>query len=418
MNLKKNLTYYLICVYILLRPVFCYGINVNAIPKLHKIPALADLVLLLLIVVFLINIIKDRRLFIKNLKDFASDILGISMLVLFAIMCISVSYAADKKIAASESARFLSFVILYFIIKYEVDGSKVKGLINCYLVSFIAVNIYGIFQKITGYGLNKGYSMITSNVLRTMGPFDNPNTFAAFLIFGVFPAAMMIVYNKNIYTKVFYSILLLTAICNVYFSGSRNSYLGLVIGAVAISVLYNWKFLFGLVPAGAAAFLIAPVRERVLAIGDSSLNISRVKIWQTALKMIENHPIKGVGNGNFIELYDTYVKKYKYLAYLDYSHYPAHNSYLKVEAELGIVGGISFLSIIINSVLKIRKTVYEIKDRKINLFYVGFLASAIGFIFMNLIDNLFFIPEVAAYFWIFLAAADGITLKNRSIYGR
>lgn len=409
---KDKLIYYLICLYILIRPIFPYAINFKFIPVVHKIPALADVTLFLLIIAYLIKIISDKKSFAYNFKNFASDILGISMLVLFAVMCFSIIYASYRKIAMSESARFLSFVILYFIVKYEIDSKKAKGLINCYFVSFAVVNIYGVFQKITGRGLNEGYSMITSNVLRTMGTFDNPNTFAAFLIFGVFPTVMMIVYSKSVSSKLIYGVLLVAAIINVSFSGSRNSYLALVIGAVAISLLYSWKFLFGLVPIGAAAVLIAPVRERVLAIGNGSLNESRIKLWQTALKMIENHPIKGVGNGNYIELYDTYVKNYKYLAYLNYSHYPTHNSYLKVEAELGIAGGISFLSIIINSVLKINKAIYKIRDKKINLFYIGFFASAISFIFMNLNDNLFFIPEVVAYFWIFLAAADGLVLKN------
>lgn len=416
MKSKDKIIYYLLCLYILLRPIFYSGIDLEFIPVLHKIPSLSDSILFLLIIVYLIKIIIDKRIFISNLKNFISDILGISMLALLAVMCISIIYASYKLIAISESARFLSFLILYFIIKYEVDSRKLKGIMNCYFISFAIENIYGIFQKITGHGLMTGYSMITSNVLRTMGTFDNPNTFAAFLIFGVFPVVMMIVYSKSVPAKIVYGVFLVTAILNIYFAGSRNSYIALVIGAVAISLLYSWKFLFGLVPIGAAALLIAPVRDRVLAIGNDSLNESRIKLWQTALKMIQNHPIIGVGNGNYVKLYDEYVNKYKYLAYKDYSHYPTHNSYLKIEAELGIAGGISFLSIIISSVIKINTAIHKIKDKKINLFYIGFFASVIGFLFMNLLDNLFFTPEIAAYFWIFLAAADGLALKNNQSY--
>lgn len=413
MKLRRNLVYYLLCAYIVLRPIFPSGIAINCLPKIHKIPAFGDIILFLLIILLAADIITNRAEFIGNIKNFFRDFLGISLTIFLGIMCASIIYASYKVIAVTETLRFLSFVLLYFIVKYNVDRREVKGLITSYIIAFSILNIYGIFQKITGFGLIQGYSMITSNAQRTNATFDNPNTFAAFLILGAFPVVMMIVHSKKMYQKSFYSILFIVTLCNIYFTGSRNSFIALVIGGVAISILYNWYFLIGIAVTAAAAFSIAPVRARVLAIGDPSLNESRIKLWQTALKMIQNHPILGVGNGNYIELYDTYVKDYKYLAYLNYSHYPSHNSFLKVEAELGIVGGLSFLSIIVNSILKIKNVIDKIDDKTIKLFYVGFLASVIGFIFMNFIDNLFFLPEVVAYFWIFLAASDGLLLKEK-----
>lgn len=409
MKKKSNLIYYILIALIILYPIIPNGLNIKGI---HKIYPLGDVMLLILILAFIVSIIRDRVSFIHNVKNFFSDIMGISLIVLLLIMIISISYAFDRHTAITESARFLSFVILYFIVKYNVDKEKIKGLINSYMVIFTGINIYGVFQKITGYGLFQGYAM-GSNVLRTNATFGNPNSFAAFLIIGAFPVVMMIIRSKYIYQKSFYSILFIITLCNIYFTGSRNSYLALVVGAVVVSLLYSWYFIVGIGGIAVIGFIIPPVRARILqiAVGDEG----RIQIWRTALKMIENHPLKGVGNGNFIELYDTYVSKYKYLAYKNYSHYPAHNSYLKIESELGIIGGLSFISIIVNALIKVRNVIANVKDRKINLFYIGFLASVVAFLFMNLFENLFFVPSVVVYFWIFLAAADGLLFTERHL---
>ncbi len=415
MKKGNKLVFIILCIYIIVVPILPYGLSLSFIPIIHKLPSSGDLTLVILFIAFSLHFVKNIKNKSMFIKDFVFDKIGISFLVLFLIMLLSTIYATVKSIALSESARFLSFIILYFIVKYSVNKEKAKTLIKCYFFSFTLINIYGIFQKITGYGELKGYSMITSSALRTNANFDNPNTFAAFLIIGALPALMMIIYSKKLYEKAFFVCLFLMTIANIDFSGSRSSYIGLVIGGLVVSLLYSYYFLIGVGGIGLIALLIPQLRGRVLAIFNMNLNISRIQIWRTALKMIQEHPILGVGNGNFIELYDTYVNKYKYLRYLNYSHYPSHNSFLKIESELGIVGGISFLSILINGVLNLKKVIRVVEDKYINLFYIGFLASAVGFIFMNLIDNLFFLPEVVAFFWIFLAVADGLLYDDTKV---
>ncbi|AGK97858.1 O-antigen ligase family protein [Clostridium pasteurianum] len=408
MKSKNSLIYYILIALIILCPIMPDGLSIKG---LHKIPASGDIMLFILIIVFLVSIFRSKDSFIYNIRNFFNDLMGISLTTLLAIMVISITYAVDRSTARNESARFLSFVILYFIVKYNIDKEKLKGLITAYMVIFTGINLYGIFQKITGYGLLQGYTMGNSNVLRINATFDNQNSFAAFLIIGVFPVIMMIIRSKRLYKKSIYSILFIVTLCNIYFAGSRNSFLALIVGGVIVSLLYSWYFLAALGGITVIAFIIPSVRGRVLqiAVGDEG----RIQIWRTALKMIENHPIFGVGNGNFIQLYDSYVAKYKYLAYKNYSHYPTHNSYLKIESELGIIGGLSFISIIVNALIKIKKVIVNIHDKEINLFYIGFLASVVAFLFMNLFENLFFVPSVIVYFWIFLAAADGLLFSER-----
>ncbi len=414
MKIKNKLIYYILCAYVIFIPIMPNGLKLAIIPKIHEIPSLGNVLLGLLIFVFLILAVKNWRGFISDVKDFSTDFLGISMLALLGIMVISISYSSYRMIAITESARFLSFVLLYFITKYNIDRNQVKGLINSYLFTFTLINIYGIFQKITGFALLTGYAVPGSNILRTNATFDNPNTFAAFLLIGAFPVLLMIIKGKTIISKGMFLIIFVMTLCNISFTGSRNSFLALGVGAVILSLIYSWYFLIGLGGLLGIAFAIPMVKDRLFQIGNNSINQGRIQIAKTALKMIQQHPILGVGNGNFIDLYDTYVAKYKYLRYLNYSHYPTHNAYLKIESELGVVGGISFIGIIVCSIIKIKNVIKNIQDKDLKLFYIGFFASMIGFFFMNLFESLFTVPEVVAYFWIFLACADALLYRERN----
>lgn len=414
MKAKNRLIYYIICAYIILTPIIPDTLSVKALPLIHKIPAMGNVLLAVLILVFLFSIFKGTQEFKNNFKDFFTDPLGIGLIALLAIMVISISYATYRGIAMSESARFLSFVVLYFIIKYNTDKDEIKGMIKSYMVTYALINIYGIIQKISGIGLLKGYAFPGTHILRTNATFDNPNTFAAFLVIGAFPVLMMIFKSKKVYTKLIYTVLFLVTICNIEFTGSRNAFLALAVGAVILALTYSWYILFGVGGILVISFLIPMVRTRMMEIGSKTIDDGRIHIWKTALKMIENHPLGGVGNGNFIELYNAYVQKYSYLKYLNYSDYPTHNSFLKIESELGIVGGVSFITIIVSAIIKIKNVIGKVNDRGLSLFYIGFFASAIAFIFMNFFDNFFTVPSVVCYFWIFLATADSILYRERN----
>ncbi|MCH5138688.1 O-antigen ligase family protein, partial [Clostridiaceae bacterium UIB06] len=164
---------------------------------------------------------------------------------------------------------------------------------------------------------------------------------------------------------------------------------------------------------GAISIFIPVIRTRVMAITDKTQNESRVYLWEIAKKMIKDHPLFGVGNGNYATLHDKYTEIYpQFKFYLDVK--ATHNSYLKVESELGIIGGISFIGILISALIQVKKFISTTQDEFYKFFYTGFLASMIAFYVMNLSDNLFFVPKTTSYFWILLAISQGIMFKVKS----
>lgn len=411
LKLLDRIYTYLICIYIILLPF------TNEQKKIKGMSVPGDMILASLILFYLVLIIiskQERYDFLKSLKDFFKDKTCIAMFLLLILMAVSVTYSQDKKLAVSETARFLSYICLFFIIKYKITESKeYHFLINSYIFTTILLCIFGIYQFFTYAGLNKKFASYTSYSIKVKiaSTLTNPNNYAAYLLLCVFPVFMLLIYEKRKLKKSLYLLTFLIITVNIVLTFSRNVYLGFALGMLVLIVIYSKKLLAAFIPLIAAALAVPQIRRRLSEISSSSLDISRIKLWKTALLMFKDHPLLGVGNGNYLANYNEYIKKYPSL-YYEYSDHPTHNSYLKVLSELGIFGIVIFAAMLLFIVINLYKFIKDCEDKYFRYFYTGFFASSIGFLFMNLFDNFFFVPKTTTYFWIMVSIFMGLRYKS------
>lgn len=384
--------------------------------KFHnvKVVDIITLLSILFIIAFKIKNIQfnnDTKLHIKNVL---LDRVNLSILALTIVMLLSVSYSVDKHLALQETVRFVSYGVIYLILSSEIEEKTLKAALKVFSCAVLILGLYGVIQFLTGFGVEKAYIAKYSygvNV-RIDGTFGNPDSYGGFLILVAFPIISLLLNAKKKGERIFYFIISVLIVLNVYFTGSRNAYLGLLLGLL-ILVLYNKrKYILAFVGFTGVMLIIPVVRNRLLQVFDSSQNVARIKIWKVAIKMINDHPVFGVGNGNFYTLYNKYIRKYPDLMYEAHQYYTSHNSFLKIQSELGILGSIIFLLIMILSIISIYKISKSEKSKYLNSYFAGYFASIVSFYFMNLFDNLFFVPKVTIYFWIMLALSQGILLKR------
>jgi O-antigen ligase len=114
--------------------------------------------------------------------------------------------------------------------------------------------------------------------------------------------------------------------------------------------------------------------------------IMRLNYWQESLAIIKAHPFVGVGLGNFN---------------LQNSRY-AHNSYLQIWAEMGILGLFSLIWIV-SVVFKtcFRNLTQSPYKRQV----AGLLAANVVFLMHNFLDFTFFLPEISLIWWVILGLA-------------
>ncbi|WP_139903804.1 O-antigen ligase family protein [Clostridium thermarum] len=402
MSRFRSIIFYLFSTYLFLTPLLPLKVMVLNRP----IPT-ADLLLLtifMLYFIYLTGFKENRGKFWNNLKAFFCDKFNVALMILFAAMTISIFYAKDRGIAISETFRLGSFAALVYIIQTEYRSSErhLKILKVC-LASAAVVACFGIYQYFTNYNLNPEFIYSDTNTKRITSTLDNPNTLAAYLILFLFPVIILAAKVKDLKYKFLYAAMALIFAVNIFFTGSRSVFLGGVAALAVLVFLVSWKYIWVLGSLSLMSLLFKPLNSRIFSIFDASLNSSRVKLWAAGLKMIQNNPIFGVGNGNYVTNYNDYVDRYPHLRYQDYRDFPSHNSYIKVWSELGILGILAFISLVVLSVKKVYDCIKDCRDNWLKAFYTGFLCSLCGFYVMNFFDNLLFVPKVALYFWTFIS---------------
>jgi O-antigen ligase len=164
--------------------------------------------------------------------------------------------------------------------------------------------------------------------------------------------------------------------------------------------------------AGAALIIHSPwaVLPRLKTITGSSQNgaaagSGRLEIWQAAEAVIRDHPLFGTGYGSFpsesnYRLLNTPGVDLTYY-YLRPTGAEAHNLYLGTWAELGIVGLVLYVGMIVSTALTLLRTAR--RARRVGADFVARLANGllVGLCSWS-ITSFFLSTETARWFWIML----------------
>jgi O-antigen ligase len=195
------------------------------------------------------------------------------------------------------------------------------------------------------YGLIKGLSAGSSG--RLVGGLADPNFLAAVIVAAIVLSVVMLATTHG-----FKRLVLVAFLClflpGLFMTGSRGGIITLGVAILTAMVLAGparaqvvaLALVVGAVTVGYyAIFAPAAVRDRVSAVSAAD-SAGRVDQYNIALQVAGDHPVTGVGLGNFTVVESDYITStttfYDVRALV--TNNPVHNMYLSVLAELGIVG--------------------------------------------------------------------------------
>lgn len=322
---------------------------------------------------------------------------------------------------------FMVPIIFLFLVGEIIPNNKANKIFLAYLFSASAVAVialgYLFLGKITFDG-------------RLTAFFNSPNYLAMYLA----PAIMITLEqtkNEKQKTKKYGMIIsLLIMLAVFYFTYSYAAWIAVAISSGIIFLLKNKPekkedkrrfFVKLLVVAGVflALFFFQLRNEKfnaLISFSERSSLASRAIIWKASSLMVENNPWFGIGSGNFQETYLEYQKYYP--PYLEWAAPHPHNVFLAFWLYGGLVGFLSFLSLIVFFFLDVLKRIYPMeypvmRDNfaRQNLFHRVkkepniLLFTALGIMLVILIhgifDTTYFKNDLAIIFWLnFLALKD------------
>lgn len=405
--------------FILYMLIIVFTITMPIIPSTSHIKVISltgDTILYIIVLYFLLILIFDRNVrdgIFKNFTSFFKDYINIYMMVWILTMFVSVIYSRDKLLAFSESIRLFSYVFLFFILKYYINEEKVyKYILKSYMLSSFIIGVFGIYQRLLGIGTLKTSKF--GSGIRISSFLENSNNLGMYFVFAIFPFIILFIKDKEMKNKIVYLILTILSLANIIFSYSRNALIGFTIGIVILIVILGIKYIFLTTIPILLLYCMPTVSTRVKDISDMSQNLSRIQIWKLAVLIIKDHPIFGVGNGNYTYYLHDYVSNADYIKYNLANIFHPHNAFLKAFSELGLLGILSFTGIIVSSFSIVYKFIKKQNDNFYSWFYTGVFISLFSMLFMNLIDNFFSAPKVIVYYFILLGVCEGIKFRQIS----
>lgn len=234
--------------------------------------------------------------------------------------------------------------------------------------------------------------------------FQSPNQLAMSLCVGIIIGIFII--NKTKLEKKYFILSIFSIFLQLYcifYTQSQGAYLSIISVFLIISI-YNKKFIFKkiffifiLILTVLSSFLIFKIYSLdnfSIYKNSSAINStdSRIAIWQAGSKINFDAFPFGIGLGNFQKKYLNYQKFFPAYPQWDVPH--AHNFWLQISCEIGILALISLFIIIFKSFYNSLK-----KETPENLLHASLLTF---FLIYFIIDIPFLKNDLSLLFWIVL----------------
>ncbi|MBM3985104.1 MAG: O-antigen ligase family protein, partial [Planctomycetes bacterium] len=291
------------------------------------------------------------------------------VLVFAAVVLVAMPASVNPGVARYHVGLVLATVLTYVLaVKSLRTPRDVRVVFLGVLLAAVVIAGFGLvaYQRFRAAGLEE-----TERSRALAGPFFTHSYLAAQYLVPVFTGGLVLVFERGLTRawRLAISLALLAPGAYLLVIGSRGAYLAIALALAAhlllrlqarsdgggrralLAGLLGRLALFG--GAAAALALLAALLDllpgsatfavdRVLLVLDpqaSDLNFSRLGVWRDTLRMAADHLVLGVGPGG----YDTALPAY-HAGVRPVPH--AHNQFLHVLAEHGLVGLLAFLFLV------------------------------------------------------------------------
>jgi O-antigen ligase len=361
---------------------------------------------------------------------------GPNALVLAVVACAIISFAVgstSKWLTASELARVVICAAVYFGVLYNLRG-RLTIMTDVVMAVSAAAAVFGLIS--VG---DQGFNQITG----VSGSFGTHEALGSFLMLMLPITAAMGIFNKKDEKRriAALAVSLLVTVC-LAFSQSRSGWISELVALGVLALLASkaysantagtkQRFIAAapfLAFAGVAGIVVAvsgsgmDVMHRLSTFGAGSGDMSmneRLKLWHAALSLIAAKPIFGWGLGSFPYLASNYTTAAASGAFVAANgvnlHNIAHNYYLQLTAETGIVGLGLYVSMMVTFFTVGIRGLGKLKDGTRKMVLIGVLAAMAGQVVDSITSPSYNIASISLFQWMLMGIgmfAAGVPKQN------
>jgi len=341
----------------------------------------------------------------KRSGGFADNVraLPVSLLTFIAAILLGVVISPVRGDSLRIALLYLAAILFMLLCAGCIRSrEKLSSFIKVLLGGLSVLCLFAVVQRFLGVEVNPEFTDVENNAGmpgRVFATMDNPNNLAEIIVL-LLPFTYAKIFNTPTNkAKLGWVGVFALGIVALMMTYSRSSYVAFAIATLVFVALYNWKLL---IPLGILVLLAIPVlpesvTNRILTIGSlkDTSNATRIFVWDGILKMLADHGLTGIGLGPeaFGKIYPLYAHIYGG----DVRH--AHMLYLELFVEMGVLGGIGFLTFAYSS-LKKGLGAYNRTDKELRCTIIAAIASICGISFVCAAEYVWFYPRVMFIFFV------------------
>jgi O-antigen ligase len=281
------------------------------------------------------------------------------------------------------------------------DRPGLPRLADALAAGAVVVAVVGLYQYFF-----TDYVEAVQGVRRILSIYDSPNHLSLY-VGRVIPISLCLAaFGVTRWRRITHGLALIPLVLCLYLTYSRGAWLlGLPAALIFIGLMRGrWGKILALGGLAAALLALVPVlrtpRIATLLTLQSGTNLSRLLLWRGAARMLADHPILGVGLGNFMRQYPRYMLR-------EAGHEPVvfhpHNLLLDTWTSLGIPGLVALVWIQTAFFgLGLRLYRWLAAEPELQALTLGLMASMISFLAHGLVDTGFRLTDLAFVFMLTL----------------
>jgi putative inorganic carbon (HCO3(-)) transporter len=254
------------------------------------------------------------------------------LLMFFCVMLVSHVFNGWIGGAIEQIGKFAPVVLAFVVFANGLDRrSRVLNTMAVFALCAAVLAVHGIEQQQIGVGWT-GIELSQGTRIQYVGIFNDPNDLGLLFV-SCIPMAAYLSSRGGLMglRRLFWLVVTGVLIYGVYLTDSRGALLALL----AVMGVHVWQRK-GVLVAGAlggmavAVLLALPSRFSEIDAEEASAQ-GRIESWYEGLQMFQGHPVFGVGPDQ----------------YTDYNPLTAHNSFVLILAETGIIGYTLWLAFVV-----------------------------------------------------------------------
>jgi O-antigen ligase len=289
--------------------------------------------------------------------------------VLFYLSAIIIAaFFTQNRIHSLISIKDEWLYLLFFLLVNNIEEEFAKKLINIIIAISALVAVYAVFQHYTGHDFYHARILDPidgTGKFRSLGNFSIPLTYGFYTMVISFLSFSLAFSEEDKTKRIFYFLCSFLCVTGNLFSGTRSTLIAQIFGFMVFFIFSPNRDRKQGIPMVLIyfilIFLIDPdifVRTNTLiqAKDLASMDI-RTVIWSTSFRIFLDHPFAGIGFGSFNQFYEHYLKIPSQI----FGH--AHNDFLNVAVDAGIIGLIPFVWLWVTIWRNLKRKYNQTKDK-------------------------------------------------------